>query len=56
MQMTNTLQSGDIPGMVVDGVPMRGSDARLYDMHSSLSGWLERHAQGEEQHHDLQGR
>ena len=26
--------------MVVDGVPMRGSNATLYDMHSSLSGWL----------------
>jgi gamma-glutamyltranspeptidase/glutathione hydrolase len=39
-QMMNTLQSGGIPGMVVDGVPMRGSDASLYDMHSSLSGWL----------------
>jgi len=39
-QMMNTLQSGGIPGMVVDGVPMRGSDATLYDMHSSLSGWL----------------
>ena len=40
VQMMNTLQSGGIPGMVVDGVPMRGSDASLYDMHSSLSGWL----------------
>jgi gamma-glutamyltranspeptidase/glutathione hydrolase len=39
-QMMNTLQSGGIPGMVVDGVPMRGSDATLYNMHSSLSGWL----------------
>jgi len=39
-QMMNTLQSGGIPGMVVDGVPMCGSDATLYDMHSSLSGWL----------------
>jgi gamma-glutamyltranspeptidase / glutathione hydrolase len=40
VQMMNTLQSGGIPGMVVDGVPMRGSDATLYDMRSSLSGWL----------------
>jgi gamma-glutamyltranspeptidase / glutathione hydrolase len=40
VQMMNTLQSGGIPGMVVDGVPMRGSDASLYNMHSSLSGWL----------------
>src|SRR3984885_14068263 len=39
-QMMNTLQSGGIPGMVVDGVPMWGSNATLYDMHSSLSGWL----------------
>ena len=39
-QMMNTLQSGGIPGMVVDGVPMQGSHATLYDMQSSLSGWL----------------
>jgi gamma-glutamyltranspeptidase/glutathione hydrolase len=39
-QMMNTYQSGGIPGMVVDGVPMHGTDATLYDMHSSLSGWL----------------
>jgi gamma-glutamyltranspeptidase / glutathione hydrolase len=39
-QMMNTYQSGGIPGMVVDGVPMHGSNATLYDMHSSLSGWL----------------
>ena len=39
-QMMTTLQSGGIPGMVVDGVPMWGSNATLYDMHSSLSGWL----------------
>ena len=26
--------------MVVDGVPMRGSNATLYDMNSDLSGWL----------------
>jgi gamma-glutamyltranspeptidase / glutathione hydrolase len=39
-QMMNTLQSGGIAGMVVDGVPMRGSDATLNDMHRSLSGWL----------------
>ncbi len=40
VQMMNTYQSGGIPGMVVDGVPMHGSNATLYDMHSSLSGWL----------------
>jgi gamma-glutamyltranspeptidase / glutathione hydrolase len=40
VQMMNTLQSGGIPGMVVDGVPMRGSHATLCSMHSSLSGWL----------------
>jgi gamma-glutamyltranspeptidase/glutathione hydrolase len=40
VQMMSTYQSGGIPGMVVDGVPMRGSHATLYDMHSSLSGWL----------------
>lgn len=39
-QMMNTLQSGGIPGMVVDGVPMKGSHATLYDMQSSLSGYL----------------
>src|SRR5580700_1142084 len=38
-QMMNTYQSGGIPGMAVDGVPMRGSSATLYDMKSSLSGW-----------------
>jgi gamma-glutamyltranspeptidase / glutathione hydrolase len=40
VQMMTTLQSGGIAGMVVDGVPMWGSDATLYDMKSSLSGWL----------------
>jgi gamma-glutamyltranspeptidase/glutathione hydrolase len=40
VQMMNTLQSGGVAGMVVDGVPMRGSDAALNDMHRSLSGWL----------------
>jgi gamma-glutamyltranspeptidase/glutathione hydrolase len=40
VQMMTTLQSGGIPGMVVDGVPMRGSHATLCNMHSSLSGWL----------------
>jgi gamma-glutamyltranspeptidase/glutathione hydrolase len=40
VQMMNTYQSGGIPGMVVDGVPMHGSNATLYDMRSSLSGWL----------------
>jgi gamma-glutamyltranspeptidase/glutathione hydrolase len=40
VQMMNTYQSGGIPGMVVDGVPMHGSNATLHDMRSSLSGWL----------------
>ena len=40
VQMMNTYQSGGIPGMVVDGVPMHGSNASMYDMRNSLSGWL----------------
>jgi len=39
-QMMSTLQSGGIPGFVVDGVPMWGSHATLYEMRSALSGWL----------------
>lgn len=39
VQMMNTLQSGGIPGMVVDGVPMIGSHA-LFTMQASIAGWL----------------
>jgi gamma-glutamyltranspeptidase/glutathione hydrolase len=39
VQMMNTLQSGGIPGMVVDGVPMIGSHA-FFSMSSSIAGWL----------------
>lgn len=38
-QMMNTLQSGGIPGMVCDGVPMIGSHAG-FDMGSAIAGWL----------------
>lgn len=38
-QMMNTLQSGGIPGMVCDGVPMAGSHA-AFDMNSAIAGWL----------------
>ncbi len=39
IQMMNTLQSGGIPGEVVDGVPMVGSHVQQ-DMSSWISGWL----------------
>jgi gamma-glutamyltranspeptidase/glutathione hydrolase len=39
VQMMNTLQSGGIPGIVVDGVPMIGSHAG-FDMASPIAGWL----------------
>jgi gamma-glutamyltranspeptidase / glutathione hydrolase len=39
VQMMDTLQSGGIPGMVVDGVPMIGSHA-MFTMQASISGWL----------------
>jgi gamma-glutamyltranspeptidase/glutathione hydrolase len=39
VQMMDTLQSGGIPGMVVDGVPMVGSHA-AFGMAGSISGWL----------------
>ena len=39
MQMMNTLQSGGIPGEVVDGVPMVGSHCKA-DMSSWLGGWF----------------
>lgn len=38
-QMMNTLQSGGIPGMVCDGVPMVGSHA-AFDMNAGIAGWL----------------
>lgn len=39
VQMMNTLQSGGIPGMVCNGVPMIGSHA-VHSMMSPISGWL----------------
>jgi len=39
VQMMNTLQSGGIPGLVIDGVPMVGSHA-TFDMNAAISGWL----------------
>jgi gamma-glutamyltranspeptidase/glutathione hydrolase len=39
VQMMDTLQSGGIPGLAVDGVPMIGSHAQ-FTMASDLSGWL----------------
>jgi gamma-glutamyltranspeptidase/glutathione hydrolase len=39
IQMMNTLQSGGIPGEVIDGVPMVGSHFQV-DMSSWISGWL----------------
>ncbi len=39
VQMMNTLQSGGIPGMVVDGVPMTGSNV-MFSMDSTIGGWL----------------
>lgn len=39
VQMMDTLQSGGIPGMVVDGVPMVGSHA-MFSMAASIAGWL----------------
>jgi len=39
VQMMDTLQSGGMPGMVVDGVPMNGSHAR-FAMDAGISGWL----------------
>ncbi len=40
VQMMNTLQSGGIPGQVVDGVPMVGSHATTGNMGSSIDAWL----------------
>ncbi len=39
VQMMNTLQSGGIPGIVVDGVPMVGSHARAL-LTDDIAGWL----------------
>jgi gamma-glutamyltranspeptidase/glutathione hydrolase len=39
VQMMNTLQSGGIPGIAVDGVPMIGSHA-TFDMDGAIAGWL----------------
>jgi gamma-glutamyltranspeptidase/glutathione hydrolase len=39
VQMMNTLQSGGIPGIAVDGVPMVGSHA-TFDMDGAIAGWL----------------
>lgn len=40
VQMMNTLQSGGIPGMVVDGVPMVGSHATPGSLTSWIDTWL----------------
>jgi gamma-glutamyltranspeptidase/glutathione hydrolase len=39
VQMMNTLQSGGIPGIVVDGVPMVGSHARA-GLTDDIAGWF----------------
>ncbi len=39
VQMMNTLQSGGIPGVVVDGVPMVGSHARAL-LTDDIAGWF----------------
>jgi gamma-glutamyltranspeptidase / glutathione hydrolase len=38
LQMMNTLQSGGIPGAVVEGVPMVGSHART-NLQADIAGW-----------------
>jgi gamma-glutamyltranspeptidase/glutathione hydrolase len=40
VQMMNTLQSGGIPGQVVDGVPMVGSHASFGNMSAWIDTWL----------------
>jgi len=40
VQMMNTLQSGGIPGQVIDGVPMVGSHATAANMLSAIDTWL----------------
>lgn len=39
VQIMNTLQSGGIPGIVLDGIPMVGSHV-LFGMNASIAGWL----------------
>ncbi len=39
VQMMDTLQSGGIPGVAVDGVPMIGSHV-AFGMNAAISGWL----------------
>ena len=41
VQMLHTCQSGGIPGVVVDGVPMKGSiaSAHLRDLRAGITGW-----------------
>ena len=39
VQLMNTLQSGGIPGEVVDGVPMVGSHATT-DLRAAIAGWF----------------
>lgn len=39
VQMMNTLQSGGIPGLVIEGVPMVGSHAS-FDMTAAIAAWL----------------
>jgi gamma-glutamyltranspeptidase/glutathione hydrolase len=39
VQMMNTLQSGGIPGEVVDGVPMVGSHSQMH-MRAYIAGWF----------------
>jgi gamma-glutamyltranspeptidase/glutathione hydrolase len=40
VQMMNTLQSGGIPGMAVDGVPMFGSSVEFAMQCWGIAGWL----------------
>jgi gamma-glutamyltranspeptidase/glutathione hydrolase len=39
VQMMDTLQSGGIAGIAVDGVPMNGSHV-IFDMQGAIAGWL----------------
>ena len=39
VQIMNTLQSGGIPGIVIDGVPMVGSHVN-FSMDAAIGGWL----------------
>lgn len=40
VQMMHTLQTGGIPGAVVDGIPMVGSHALVPSMDYPIAGWL----------------